>query len=89
MLAVGLLVLLQANGCDNAPTKPTVPEKPAAYQRFVPIPRQPENLQGVPWSGAFALDTKTGQLCKTYDWESTSNLQGLPLCTVVLASNPD
>ena len=38
-----------------------------SYQRFIPSTRQPENVTGVPWSGAFALDTKTGQLCLTYE----------------------
>jgi hypothetical protein len=50
------------------------------YQRFIPVPRQPENVTGVPWSGAFALDTKTGQLCRTYDGEFAEKWQALPSC---------
>jgi hypothetical protein len=41
-----------------------------AYQRFVPVPREPQNIAGLPWSGAFALDTKTGSLCWTYKIEN-------------------
>jgi hypothetical protein len=33
------------------------------YQRFVPFNHQ---------SGDFALDTKTGQLCKTWEWDLAS-----------------
>jgi len=53
---------------------------PAGYQRFIPMPRQPENVTGVPWSGAFALDTKTGQLCRTYDGGVDEKWNGLALC---------
>jgi len=53
---------------------------PGLYQRFVPMPRQPEDLTGVPWSGAFALDTQTGQLCRTYDGGIDEKWTGLNLC---------
>lgn len=65
---VSCIFLLQA-GCDPT-TKPQSPAKtsvrPPNYQRFIPVPRE-ANLAGVPWSGSLALDTLTGQLCKTYD----------------------
>jgi len=51
-----------------------------AYQRFVPMPRQPEDLTGVPGSGAFALDTKTGQLCRTYDGGLDEKWSALASC---------
>jgi hypothetical protein len=63
-----IVLLLVLGGCADFQAKPTTPAK-QPYQRFVPVPRQPENLQGVPWSGALALDTKTGQLCQTYPHE--------------------
>ena len=44
------------------------------------MPRQPENLNGVPWSGAFALDTKTGQLCRTYDGGTDEKWSALASC---------
>ena len=39
----------------------------AEHQRFLPIAPQNGMLQGVPWHGFFALDTTTGQLCRTVD----------------------
>jgi hypothetical protein len=60
-------------------------------QRFVTVARQAENVAGVPRSGAFALDTKTGQLCRTYTetpslpppqpWKRVAEpRESLPLC---------
>jgi hypothetical protein len=67
----------------------TVPsEQPQPYQRFIPVPRQPENLTGTPWSGAFALDTKTGQLCFTYN-TNVKGWDGLPQCLQLLKDYPD
>jgi hypothetical protein len=67
----GLVIL---TGCTEP--QPVIREaNKSPYQRFVPIHREPANLPetsmfsskaGIPWSGAFALDTKTGQLCWTY-----------------------
>jgi len=51
-----------------------------AYRRFMPMPRRPESLTGVPWSSAFALDTKTGQLCRTYDGGVDEKWSGLVSC---------
>lgn len=68
LLMVAALPLV-LNGCGDFQAKSAQPRK-QSYQRFIPVPRQPENLEGVPWSGALALDTKTGQLCQTYP-EST------------------
>jgi hypothetical protein len=69
---LALSLIISVVGCEHAPVPPTpsiVPPRPNPYQRFIPMPRQPENLGGVPWSGAFALDTKTGQICFTYPGE--------------------
>jgi hypothetical protein len=57
-------ILLQQTGCNQAP-KPTAPDQ-THYQRFVPIPAE-TGVVGVPWSGDVALDTMTGQLCRTHD----------------------
>jgi hypothetical protein len=85
---IATLFLQQSNGCDES--KPAVPpQKPIAYQRFVPMQRQPENLQGVPWSGAFALDTRTGQLCLTYDGDFPEKWNSLPQCVGLLKQFPD
>ena len=63
-----MLAALLLASCDSTqPPSPIARQAvPIPYQRFIPVPRQPENVQGIPWSGAFALDTKTGQLCFTY-----------------------
>lgn len=86
-----------ANDTQNpTPPKDFVPisekgKKPSA--RFVPITWGPANLTGVPWSGAFALDTKTGQLCKTYSWEILGRkqddlLNSLPECLSLYQQYP-
>jgi hypothetical protein len=49
-------------------------------QRFLPLTAESEK-QGVPWSGFFALDTETGQLCRTADWQLEENWKGLPTCS--------
>jgi hypothetical protein len=50
------------------------------YQRFVPI--NEHTMLGVPWTGAFALDTKTGQLCQTFPLSQKSPewATNLPSC---------
>ena len=48
----------------------------SSYQRFV----LPSRSQPFP-DASVALDTKTGQLCKTYPWQDMPHLpQGLPVC---------
>ncbi len=62
LMSSALLACLAFTGCNyvgqNNPPR-------SDYQRFVPVPREGAPA-GMPWSGAFALDTKTGQLCWTY-----------------------
>ena len=54
------------------------------YQRFVSV--SPSAGAPVPWAGALALDTMTGELCKTYAWsipqrnEQDKTLNSLLLC---------
>lgn len=84
-----LLVFIGEGGCSSErPKRATTPAPAVArpYQRFVPIAHGQGFLSFPYW----AFDTKTGQLCKTWPWESndaasqkaqktgdTSNLQGL------------
>lgn len=72
-------VAMNAQSALQRPPAQTAPSA-GACQRFIPMPRQPENLNGVPWSGAFALDTKTGQLCRTYDDQADEKWKGLASC---------
>src|SRR5271166_3949321 len=82
-LAVTALVVLGAAiHAQSPPARPAAQTAPntGGYQRFVPMPRQPENLTAVPWSGSFALDTKNGQLCRTYDGGVDENWKGITSC---------
>jgi hypothetical protein len=84
-----ILSLQQPSGCDRAQAPRQAPAKPVQYQRFVPI--QPSNVMHVPWTGFFALDTKTGRLCRTTETASfDGNLWNqLPLCPDLLKEFPD
>ncbi len=92
-LALLFVLLLQACPDSNKPTPqpPTVPN-----QRFVPIGPPTGVVVGVPWHGHFALDTKTGQLCRTWDWE-LKDAKGkpqepwseLPTCMYLFSRYPD
>jgi len=82
------LACLVLTGCNyvgqNNPSRPR-------YQRFVPVPREgaPANI---PWSGAFALDTMTGQLCWTYKPITSDNnaqLPTLPDCKALYQNDTD
>jgi uncharacterized lipoprotein YajG len=85
-LVVSILIL---SSCAQQPP-PQIVKQP--YQRFVPVPRQPADLMGLPWSGAFALDTKSGQLCWTYDVKNSSQSDMwpvLPYCSALRTLYPD
>jgi hypothetical protein len=76
-IAVGLAVLIlqQSLGCDQTPT-PKEHHAPPIH-RFVSVT--------VPPSPGMALDTMTGQLCRTWDWAYTakpdaSDLNTAPTC---------
>jgi len=75
-------------GCDVADTEKHAPAVKPAYQRFIPIHREPQNVTGVPWSGAFALDSKTGQLCETYHLNNETWAE-IPLCLDLYKKYPD
>jgi hypothetical protein len=84
-LASLALVVQHPTGC-NQPDVPTAKNNPP-YQRFVPVSAQ-AGMMGVPWTGYFALDTKTGQLCLTSDKHEPENIGDLPTCVVVTMTNP-
>jgi hypothetical protein len=88
VLCILLFVFQQPSGCDQQSAPPQKPPKPIPYQRFVPIQRG--DVVGVPWSGAFALDTKTGKLCLTYEADFGNGIWNtLPLCSDLLKQFPD
>ena len=76
VLAMGIAM----TGCESQSTMP-----PAHYQRFVPIPADGFFVEGVPWHGFFALDTKTGTLCvtlqtKAFPKDVSEWANGVPKC---------
>lgn len=82
----GSAILFGMWGCDASDlqksAQPVMQPSQAevACQRFIPVTPD-TNRQGVPWSGFFALDTKTGQLCRTTSWEfNNPNWDTLPTC---------
>jgi len=90
IVSAAMLLLQQTNGCDRSQGSTTpAPAKPTSYQRFVSVPAPQNGMMGVPWTGYFALDTKTGQLCLTSDKHIPENFSDLPTCVVVTMTNPD
>jgi hypothetical protein len=67
LLFLAFLVFMGLSGCSSEQPKQTsvaapVPASVLPYQRFVPV------QGGLDW----ALDTKTGQLCRTWDWSTAA-----------------
>jgi hypothetical protein len=90
--AAGLFVLLllfqQPDGCDQSP-KPT---PPAAKESRLPPLHRFENVSS-PASPGIALDTVTGQYCKTWDWtyktpSFNGGLDTVPTCLSIFQSTP-
>ena len=85
------LLLLSVSGCSaldqQKPATTPEPKVQTVCQRFVPVSPSSGLAQGVPWHGFFALDTQTGQLCRTTDFEFSSSRidwNTLPACTLLL-----
>jgi len=82
--------LLLPLGCKSGSRNPNSVTIPAAeYERL----KAGESRRFLPFSSGVALDTQTGQFCKTYDWHSRPARRGYmrltpspyekaPLCTV-------
>lgn len=80
ILLIGLVGLCFGLG---QPSTAGVAESSKACQRFLPISPTEPDRQGVPWHGFFALDTETGQLCRTADWQLEKSYGTLPTCRSV------
>jgi hypothetical protein len=66
-----------------------VPEVGKTCQRFVPVGLAENDRSGVPWHGFFALDTQTGQLCKTTSHSfDKPEYERLPSCYSLASSLP-
>jgi hypothetical protein len=87
-ILLSLIVLLQdSSGCNNPPAATPAPQ--GHYQRFIPVNNPPAGMQGVPWTGYFALDTKTGLLCLTVDDFIPKNFPNTPTCLKLMSEWPD
>lgn len=78
VIAASVFIFQQANGCDEqkAPKEVSQREEPP-IRRFEPVTSH--------GTSDVALDTKTGQLCRTWDWEyrnksDVHDLNDLPTC---------
>jgi hypothetical protein len=90
LFPVATLYLLQLAGCTNPkpaenPIDKALAAKPAPTQRF-------EGISAVGMQGV-ALDTVTGQWCKTWDWSyknaaMSGGLDTLPTCLSIFQSTP-
>jgi hypothetical protein len=79
-LTVTCAVAVFLCGCE----KSTTPD-----QRFLPLSHQPESLKGDAWQGTYAIDTKTGQLCVTFDPSAFSSVSAIPTCLKLYRDYPD
>lgn len=80
---IPLLLLLAA--CLSAQT--TAVETPSkSCQRFLPLTSETEKV-GVPWAGFFALDTETGQLCRTTARKLDNQFDELPSCQALKSTH--
>ena len=81
MTRIGLatFLALTLQGCTLTQSPP--PVLPQPYQRFVPVATSDRD---------FALDTKTGKLCKTWGWSiADSALSSLAECAELRDQWPD
>jgi hypothetical protein len=77
LLLTGCLLL--ASGCAKRPTQ----------QRFVLLLQAPESLKGEAWHGTYALDTKTEQLCLTFEPSAFNSVSAIPTCLKLYRDFPD
>lgn len=88
--AVILIASLMLSGCDQTPPKPAQPVVQPKAER-PPIHR----FESVSTTGSLgvALDTATGQWCRTWDWSYKAPAQGgnldtLPTCLSLYQQTP-
>ena len=87
---MGVLIIVASSvtisSCGLTKDSRTTETATTDFQRFVPIATTTPSFEGVQ-PGNLALDTKTGTLCKTWDWNlASSSLNGLAECQMVYAT---
>jgi hypothetical protein len=89
MLMLGMVIMLGENDCDTSQQKSSQPlviqKKSHPINRFMKADSS---------EGDVALDTKTGQLCRTWEWQSKNRTEvnareNLPLCLSLYNNDPD
>lgn len=78
------VALLAGCGDRNAGEAPMQTE---TFERFVPVSSIPQEAGANAWSGQFALDTVTGQLCYTYV-DPTAKPNSIPVCKDLYSKKP-
>jgi len=81
-IPTGLLgVCLLLTSCTHQTNQPRQSETDTLdFQRFIPINSPNPLIEGVQ-PGNVALDTRTGRICKSWDWQqSSSSLNSIPEC---------
>ena|ERR1700676_1108973 len=90
-----LALALNLTGCSSTQPQATGPPAKSQYQRFVPTPTDGFFSEGIPWHGYFALDTRTGTLCRTIKFKVFPKgspaewANDVPSCNEVLAADKD
>lgn len=91
-LLATVLVLALLVGCEDKPINPVPTNKQTPkYQRFLPIPAAAfASMPSPPWHAYMALDTKTGQLCRTASVKFDNKVwDGTPECIDLFRNYPD
>ncbi|HEX4032704.1 MAG TPA: hypothetical protein VHX20_20255 [Terracidiphilus sp.] len=83
LLVVTFALIQQPTGCDQPTPKETLKPAEPPIRRFEPVTSH--------GTSDVALDTKTGRLCRTWDWEYKNNpeandLNDLPTCYSIFTS---
>lgn len=86
-----LVIALMLGGCNSLQPQSAATPAKTNYQRFVPIPVNGFFMQGIPWHGYFALDTKTGTLCKTVTFpkDMPAWTNDVPSCSEIFLRDPN
>jgi|SRR5882724_2077847 len=75
---LGAAMLLFGCGATDKPI-PLVHAQVPFVQRFLPLNAESQK-SGIPWSGFFALDSQTGQLCRTTSRQFGNEFDQIPTC---------
>jgi hypothetical protein len=86
LLIIGAAMLIAGCTTTKKSTSP-VEAQATPFERFLPLNAESQK-SGVPWAGFFALDTQTGQLCRTTTRQFGNEFDQLPTCTSLAQGKP-